>query len=138
MLYNLNIINLTDPQLTHPSPHLILQHSSPLLPPHSPFNISTLHHHNHLFTATPQPPPPHAFTTTTLTPTTLHRDAAMMAMRRRIQGLTPDMIRKIPKHELDLPTTADDFQVAIKKVSKSVSNDDIAQFMKWMEEFGSV
>ena len=48
------------------------------------------------------------------------------------------MIRKIPKHELDLPTTAEDFQVAIKKVSKSVSSDDIDQFMKWMEEFGSV
>ena len=62
----------------------------------------------------------------------------MMAMRRRIAGMTPDMIRKIPKHELELPTTADDFQQAIRKVSKSVSSKDIEEFKKWMDEFGSI
>ena len=66
------------------------------------------------------------------------RDAAMMSMRRRIQGLTPDQIRAIPKEELELPTTMDDFEMAIKKVSKSVSTEDIEKYQKWMEEFGSV
>jgi len=68
----------------------------------------------------------------------VHRDAAMMSMRRRIQGLTPDQIRAIPKEELELPTTMEDFEMAIKKVSKSVSSEDIEKYQKWMEEFGSV
>ncbi|KAI0217667.1 Katanin p60 ATPase-containing subunit A-like 1 [Lamellibrachia satsuma] len=70
--------------------------------------------------------------------TNVCRDAAMMSMRRRIQGLTPDQIRAIPKEELELPTTMDDFEMAIKKVSKSVSTEDIEKYQKWMEEFGSV
>ncbi|KAK2179300.1 hypothetical protein NP493_497g02009 [Ridgeia piscesae] len=70
--------------------------------------------------------------------TNVCRDAAMMSMRRRIQGLTPDQIRAIPKEELELPTTMEDFEMAIKKVSKSVSSEDIEKYQKWMEEFGSV
>ena len=62
----------------------------------------------------------------------------MMSMRRRIQGLTPDQIRAIPTEELELPTTMDDFEMAITKVSKSVSTEDIEKYKKWMEEFGSV
>ncbi|XP_077976952.1 katanin p60 ATPase-containing subunit A1-like isoform X1 [Glandiceps talaboti] len=70
--------------------------------------------------------------------TNVCRDASMMAMRRRIQGLRPDQIRNIPKDELDLPTNMADFQEAMKKVSKSVSNEDLEKYQKWMEEFGSV
>eukprot|EP00127_Corallochytrium_limacisporum_P001392 Clim_evm14s55 gene=Clim_evmTU14s55 len=66
------------------------------------------------------------------------RDAAMMAMRRRIQGLTPDQIKAIPKEELLQPTTADDFMIASGKVSKSVGETDIKKYEKWMAEFGSV
>lgn len=66
------------------------------------------------------------------------RDASMMAMRRRIEGLTPDQIRAIPKEELELPCTMDDFQNALQKVSKSVSEDDIVKYKQWMDEFGSV
>ena len=59
-------------------------------------------------------------------------------MRRRIKGLTPEQIRNIPKEELEQPTTMEDFTIAIEKVSKSVSKDDLEKYMKWMDEFGSV
>lgn len=66
------------------------------------------------------------------------RDAAMMSFRRRIAGLRPEDIRNIPKNELTLPTTMEDFTEAIKKVNKSVSQEDLEKYKKWMEEFGSV
>ena len=69
--------------------------------------------------------------------TNVCRDASMMSMRRRIAGLTPDQIRAIPKHELNMPITSQDFDEALKKVNKSVSEADIQKYVKWMEEFGS-
>lgn len=69
---------------------------------------------------------------------TVYRDAAMMSMRRRIDGLTPDEIRGIPKEELEQPTTMVDFELALKKVSKSVSKEDLEKYVKWMSDFGSV
>ena len=62
----------------------------------------------------------------------------MMSMRRRIKGLTPEQIRNIPKEELEQPTTMEDFEEAIRKVSKSVSKDDLEKYVNWMNEFGSV
>ena len=61
----------------------------------------------------------------------------MMSMRRRIQGLTPEQIRNLPKEELDLPVNMDDFKEALNKVSKSVSEADIKKYTDWMDEFGS-
>lgn len=40
--------------------------------------------------------------------------------------------------ELNMPATMDDFRLAIKKVSKSVSNDDLKKYEAWMTEFGSI
>ena len=37
-----------------------------------------------------------------------------------------------------MPTTMDDLLLAIKKVSKSVSQDDLKKYEEWMAEFGSV
>ena len=62
----------------------------------------------------------------------------MMAMRRRIQGLKPDEIKNLKQDELNLPSSMDDFNTALKKVSKSVSPDDLEKYEKWMKEFGSV
>lgn len=70
--------------------------------------------------------------------TNVCRDASMMSMRRRIQGLTPEQIKAIPKDELNMPITAQDFQEALAKVSKSVSEEDIEKYVKWMDEFGAV
>lgn len=67
----------------------------------------------------------------------LCRDASLMAMRRRIEGLTPEEIRNISRDEMHMPTTMEDFESALKKVSKSVSAADLEKYEKWIEEFGS-
>ncbi|XP_014670656.1 PREDICTED: katanin p60 ATPase-containing subunit A-like 1 [Priapulus caudatus] len=69
--------------------------------------------------------------------TNVCRDASMMAMRRRIQGLTPEEIRNLDKNDLEMPTTMADFKLALTKVSKSVSKDDLEKHEKWMKEFGA-
>ncbi|XP_065113161.1 katanin p60 ATPase-containing subunit A1 [Paramisgurnus dabryanus] len=69
--------------------------------------------------------------------TNLCRDASLMAMRRRIEGLTPEQIRSVPKDEMQMPTTMEDFEVSLKKVSKSVSAADLEKYEKWIAEFGS-
>lgn len=60
-----------------------------------------------------------------------------MAMRRRIEGLTPEEIRNISRDEMHMPTTMEDFESALRKVSKSVSAADLEKYEKWIEEFGS-
>ncbi|KAH3726146.1 katanin p60 ATPase-containing subunit A1-like isoform X2 [Dreissena polymorpha] len=70
--------------------------------------------------------------------TNVCRDAAMMSFRRRIKGLSPEQIKEIPKEELNLPTSMEDFMEAKKKVNKSVSKDDLKKYEEWMKEFGSV
>uniref|UniRef100_G3SVI2 Katanin p60 ATPase-containing subunit A1 n=1 Tax=Loxodonta africana TaxID=9785 RepID=G3SVI2_LOXAF len=65
------------------------------------------------------------------------RDASLMAMRRRIEGLTPEEIRNLSREEMHMPTTMEDFEMALKKVSKSVSAADIERYEKWIFEFGS-
>jgi len=69
--------------------------------------------------------------------TNVCRDACMMAMRRKITGLTPEQIRSLSKDELELPVSPNDFYEAIRKVNKSVSMDDLKRYDKWMAEFGS-
>lgn len=69
--------------------------------------------------------------------TNVCRDASLMAMRRRIEGLTPEEIRNISRDEMHMPTTMEDFESALKKVSKSVSASDLEKYEKWIEEFGS-
>ncbi|XP_063285550.1 katanin p60 ATPase-containing subunit A-like 1 [Pelobates fuscus] len=69
--------------------------------------------------------------------TNVCRDASMMAMRRRIEGLTPEQMRALSKSELQMPVTMTDFEQALKKISKSVSAADLEKYEKWMAEFGS-
>ncbi|CAB4055772.1 KATNA1 [Lepeophtheirus salmonis] len=69
--------------------------------------------------------------------TNVCRDASMMSMRRKIAGLRPSEIRNLDKEELDLPVTMQDFHDAITKCNKSVSQEDLDKYEKWMEEFGS-
>ncbi|XP_041055746.1 katanin p60 ATPase-containing subunit A-like 1 isoform X2 [Carcharodon carcharias] len=70
--------------------------------------------------------------------TNVCRDASMMAMRRRIQGLSPEEIKALSKEELQMPVTMDDFELSLKKISKSVSASDLEKYATWMAEFGSV
>lgn len=62
----------------------------------------------------------------------------MMAMRRAIEGKTPDEIKNLPKDKLEQPTSMDDFNIAVSKCSKSVSESDLEKYAKWMSEYGSV
>ncbi|XP_035287903.1 katanin p60 ATPase-containing subunit A-like 1 [Anguilla anguilla] len=70
--------------------------------------------------------------------TNVCRDASMMAMRRRIQGLSPEEIRALSKDELQMPVTMEDFELTLRKISKSVSATDLEKYESWMAEFGSV
>lgn len=69
--------------------------------------------------------------------TNVCRDASLMAMRRRIEGLSPEEIRNISRDEMHMPTTMEDFESALRKVSKSVSAADLEKYEKWIQEFGS-
>ncbi|XP_077436266.1 katanin p60 ATPase-containing subunit A-like 1 isoform X2 [Vanacampus margaritifer] len=69
--------------------------------------------------------------------TNVCRDASMMAMRRRIQGLSPEEIRALSKEELQMPVMMEDFTLTLKKISKSVSAADLERYEAWMSEFGS-
>jgi len=60
-----------------------------------------------------------------------------MSMRRRIDGLSQQEIRALPKEEIDLPITMHDFNEALRKTAKSVGVEDIAKYEKWMKEFRS-
>jgi katanin p60 ATPase-containing subunit A1 len=62
----------------------------------------------------------------------------MMAMRRAIEGKTPEEIKNLPKEKLEQPTSMEDFYIAIKKCSKSVSQADLEKYATWISEFGSV
>lgn len=69
--------------------------------------------------------------------TTVCRDAAMMGMRRKIEGLSIEQIQAMPKEELNLPAKMQDFLEVLKRVSPSVSKNDLEKYEKWMQEFGS-
>ncbi|GAV04618.1 hypothetical protein RvY_14879 [Ramazzottius varieornatus] len=70
--------------------------------------------------------------------TSVCRDAAMMSMRRRIEGLSHEEIKSLADTEIDLPIDADDFDEGIKRCNKSVSSSELEKYEKWMTEFGSL
>ena len=65
------------------------------------------------------------------------RDASMMGMRKKIEGLSIEQIQAMPKEELNLPAKMEDFLQVLKRVSPSVSKGDLEKYEKWMAEFGS-
>ena len=69
--------------------------------------------------------------------TNICRDASMMSMRKRIKGLTPEQIKNLSKQELEVPSTAEDFDAALSKIQSSVSQADIKRYEEWMKEYGS-
>lgn len=69
--------------------------------------------------------------------TNVCRDAAFMAARKKIKGLTAEAIKQMQKEEMDLPVTNADFEEAISKIQPSVNKADIEKYEKWMSEFGS-
>ena len=70
------------------------------------------------------------------------RDAAMQPMRRKLMsvrakgGINAENVQKM-KEELDVAISMKDFKEALANTSKSVSNVDLEQYKKWMDQFGS-
>eukprot|EP00607_Mallomonas_marina_P010166 CAMPEP_0182420172 /NCGR_PEP_ID=MMETSP1167-20130531/4747_1 /TAXON_ID=2988 /ORGANISM="Mallomonas Sp, Strain CCMP3275" /LENGTH=546 /DNA_ID=CAMNT_0024595725 /DNA_START=193 /DNA_END=1833 /DNA_ORIENTATION=+ len=73
------------------------------------------------------------------------RDASMMSVRRimesaRKQGLGKEQMQamlKQQKESLNSAVSMEDFRIALSKVNKSVSENDLGKYMDWMAEFGS-
>lgn len=67
------------------------------------------------------------------------RDAAMMPMRRKLMSSKFDIMNiHSMQDEIDVPLTMQDFQEAIKNISKSVSQEQLTSYAEWMKNFGSV
>ena len=69
---------------------------------------------------------------------TVCRDAAFMAARSRIAGLSAAELRLLREEEIaDLPVTRHDFDVAIARVRSSVNKADLSRYEEWLRTFGS-
>ncbi len=64
----------------------------------------------------------------------------MMPMRRKILmgNMNFDDISKINQEEFEVPITMQDFLDALKNIQKSVGQDSLEEYVKWMAEFGCV
>ncbi|XP_024030465.1 katanin p60 ATPase-containing subunit A1 [Morus notabilis] len=70
--------------------------------------------------------------------TNVCRDASLNGMRRKIAGKTRDEIKSMSKDEISKdPVAMCDFEEALTKVQRSVSQADIERHEKWFSEFGS-
>ncbi|XP_050343350.1 katanin p60 ATPase-containing subunit A1-like isoform X2 [Nymphalis io] len=66
----------------------------------------------------------------------LCRDAAMMTMRRKIAGKSPDQIRRLKRSELDAPVSKEDISAAIEKTRRTVTQADVARYTTWIQKHG--
>lgn len=66
----------------------------------------------------------------------LCRDAAMMTMRRKIAGKSPEEIRQLKRSELDAPVSSEDLTIAIEKTRRTVSDADVSRYNTWMAKHG--
>lgn len=69
---------------------------------------------------------------------TVCRDAAFMAARSRIAGLSAAELRLLREDEIAaLPVTRADFDAALARVHSSVNKADLARYDEWFRTFGS-
>jgi katanin p60 ATPase-containing subunit A1 len=61
----------------------------------------------------------------------------MMTMRRKITGRSPEEIKAMKKEDLDLPITQKDFDEAVNRCKRSVSDTDVKRYEKWLKQYGS-
>ncbi|KAG6453606.1 katanin p60 ATPase-containing subunit A1 isoform X2 [Manduca sexta] len=66
----------------------------------------------------------------------LCRDAAMMTMRRKIAGKSPDQIRKLKRSELEAPVSRGDLDSSMEKTRRTVTPADVARYTSWMQKHG--
>lgn len=70
--------------------------------------------------------------------TNVCRDASLNGMRRKIAGKTREEIKSMSKDDISKdPVAMCDFEEALRKVQRSVSQADIERHEKWFNEFGS-
>ncbi|KAI3630172.1 hypothetical protein MIR68_011607 [Amoeboaphelidium protococcarum] len=70
--------------------------------------------------------------------TNVCRDAAMMPMRRAIEGLSTDQIKQLDKATIkECAVLKSDFESSIGKIQPSVSSKDVTRYEEWAAEFGS-
>ena len=69
--------------------------------------------------------------------TTVCRDASMMGMRRKIDGLSIEQIQLIPKELLNIATKMEDFEQVLLRVKPSVCKSELEKYENWIKEFGS-
>ena len=69
--------------------------------------------------------------------TNVCRDAAMNGMRRKIVGKRPEEIRAMSREEVAAPITMEDMSQALRRISPSVSKEDVERHLEWLHEFGS-
>ena len=70
------------------------------------------------------------------------RDASMMSMRRvlenaRKEGLPMREIQRLVQDQKEQPVSQNDFMIAIGKISRSVGDEDLEKYKKWMETYGA-
>ena len=63
-----------------------------------------------------------------------------MPMRKKILmgNMNFEDISKINQEELEVPITMTDFTDALKNIQKSVGQESLEEYVKWMAEFGCV
>jgi katanin p60 ATPase-containing subunit A1 len=70
------------------------------------------------------------------------REAALMPMRKKLLQTGVDFMHLIDnpdiRQELDIPIGQEEFLEALKNISKSVSEKDLVDFVKWSEDFKSL
>ena len=68
------------------------------------------------------------------------RDASMMPLRKRIADGNVEIlrIREVQAEMLSVAISMSDMLKAIENVSRSVSQNQLEQYVQWMAEFGSV
>ncbi|UPR03853.1 ATPase-containing subunit A1 of katanin p60 [Chloropicon primus] len=69
--------------------------------------------------------------------TNVCRDASMNGMRRKIAGKRPEEIKNMSSEDMAEPITMDDFLQATRRISPSVSKEDIKKHEQWRDEYGS-
>lgn len=62
----------------------------------------------------------------------------MAVVRKKTIGLSPKEIQLLKDDLMNAPVTAEDFDNALKKVSSSVSKQDLDKYQDWMDEYGSI
>jgi len=66
------------------------------------------------------------------------RDAAMMTMRKAVEGKSAEQIVALKEQGLlDGEITAEDFREAMRRTPPSVGSEDVAAFERWNSEFGA-